>query len=169
MTKAGVFSKLIMILLFIGFSSAAQAQAIVVNMQVNSEETALTVTTPGNCASSNHPGCVNMDDRGREPINFNLTGNRSCSAGGSWELEYVGLGMANKTVGNLTAQAAADFNADQTTGRVTPVNSNANHIQMRNNNNSTYSVWYTVFATCPNAIAPISTDPRIENDGSGQH
>lgn len=169
MNKARILTKLTLIVLIVGFSSIAQAQAIVVNMQVNDDETALTVTTPGNCASSNHLGCIYMDDRGREPINFNLTGSPGCSAGGNWKLEYVGLGMAEKTVGNLTAQAAADFNADQTTGRVIPTNSSATHIQMRNNNNSTYDVWYTVFATCTNVIAPISTDPRIENDGSGRH
>ena len=168
MIKAGVFNKLTLILLIGCISSAAMAQAVVVNIQVNDDETALTVTSPGNCPSDNHPGCVNNNGRGQAPISFNLTGRRNCSTGGQWELEYVGLGMANKTVGNITAQAATDFNADQTTGRVTPDNSSANQILMRNNNSGAYVVWYTVFATCPNAIAPISTDPRIENDGSGR-
>jgi hypothetical protein len=76
--------------------------------------------------------------------------------------------MAEKTVGNLTAVAASDFNADQASGRVTPaVTPNANHIQIRNSNTAAYNVWYTVYATCPNVMAPISSDPRIENDGSG--
>lgn len=160
MTKAGILRNLTWIL--IGFSSIAQAQ-IVVNMQVNDSETGLSVTTPGNCSGENHPGCVK--GQGRQPINFNLTGDRNCASGGTWALDYVALGMANKTVGNLTGDAADDFNADASSGRVTPNNQSASHIQVRNNNNSQYDVWYTVYATCGSSV--IDTDPRIENDGSG--
>lgn len=165
MIKAGVVAKLTLILFIVGFSSVAQAQ-VVVNMEVDASQTGLTVTTPGNCPSANHPGCVNNNGQGRQPINFNLTGNRGCSAGGNWALDHVALGMAEKTVGNLTPQAAADFNADQSSGRVTPNTQSANHIQVRNNNTSAYVVWYTVYATCDGSV--IETDPRIENDGSGR-
>lgn len=163
MNRAGVLSKLTLILFIVGFSSIAQAQ-IVVNMQVNESETKLTVTTPGNCTrGANHTGCVK--GQGRQPINFNL-GNKSCSAGENWSLDYVALGMNEGSTGGLTADAASDFNADAASGRVTPNSQNANHIQIRNNNMNAYDVWYTVYATCDTDV--IDTDPRIENDGSGR-
>jgi len=161
MSKAGVLSTLTWVLM--GFSSITQA-AIVVNMQVNDNETKLSVTTPGNCTrGANQPGCVKA--QGQEPVNFNL-GNKQCSAGGNWSLDYVALGMSEESIGDLSADAASDFNADASSGRVTPDSQNANHIQIRNNNTASYDVWYTGYATCDDAI--IDTDPRIENDGSGR-
>ncbi len=163
MIKAGVLTRLICVLFIAGFSSIAQA-ALVVNMQVNESETKLTVSTPGNCArGANHTGCIK--GQGRQPINFNL-GNKRCSAGGNWTLDYVALGMSEGSTGGLTAEAASDFNADASSGKVTPDSQNANHIQIRNNNMSAYDVWYTVYATCDDSV--IDTDPRIENDGSGR-
>lgn len=163
MNKAGVLSKLTLVLFVVGVSSVAQA-AIVVNMQVNDSETKLTVTTPGNCTQgANHPGCVK--GQGQQPINFNL-GNKRCSTGGNWSLDYVALGMSEGSTGGLTADAASDFNADAASGRVTPNSKNANHIQIRNNNMTAYDVWYTVYATCGGSV--IDTDPRIANDGSGR-
>lgn len=162
MIKAGVFSKLVLILVFVGFSSIAHA-AIVVNMQVNDSETKLTITSPGNCIRGvNSNGCVK--GQGQQPINFNL-GNKRCSSGGNWSLDYVALGMSEGSTGGLSADAASDFNADAASGRVTPNSRNANHIQIRNNNMQAYDVWYTVYATCGDSV--IDTDPRIENDGSG--
>jgi len=152
-----------MAFLIAGFSSLAQA-AVVVNMSVNSSQDKLTITTNGTCTSGNQNGCVKAS--GRQPINFNLTGNRSCSAGGNWELDSVALGMSQGSTGNLTATAASDFNADQSTGEVTPNTQSANYIQIRNNNTAAYNVWYTVYATCGDM--EIDTDPRIENDGSGR-
>lgn len=143
---------------------SAQA-AIVVQMQVNASETGLDITTQGTCQNgTNSNGCVKA--QGRQPINFNLVGNRSCSAGGSWELDSVALGMARKSTGNLTAVAASDFNADQSSGEVTANNQSGNSIQIRNNNTAVYDAWYTVYATCGDS--EIETDPRIENDGSGR-
>jgi hypothetical protein len=160
MTRAGILKKLTWGL--IAFSSVTQA-AIVVNMQVNDNETKLTVTTPGNCVrGANTTGCVK--GQGQQPINFNL-GNKRCSSGGNWSLDYVALGMSENSTGGLTEVAASDFNADVSTGRVTPNNQNPNQIQIRNNNMQAYDVWYTVYATCGDAV--IDTDPRIENDGSG--
>ena len=163
MTRARVLTRLGWVLFIAGFSSIAQA-AIVVNMQVNEDETKLTVTTPGNCTrGANHTGCVKA--QGRQPINFNL-GNKRCSAGGNWGLDYVALGMSEGNTGGLTADAASDFNADASNGRIRPDSQNANHIQMRNNNSAAYDVWYTVYASCGGAV--INSDPRIENDGSGR-
>lgn len=160
MTRAGILKKLAWGL--IAFSSVTQA-AIVVNMQVNDNETKLTVTTPGNCArGANTAGCVR--GQGQQPINFNL-GNKRCSDGGNWSLDYVALGMSEGSTGGLTEVAASDFNADASSGVVTPNSQNPNQIQIRNNNMQAYDVWYTVYATCGDAV--IDTDPRIENDGSG--
>jgi hypothetical protein len=144
-------------------SMSAQA-AIVVQMQVNDTETKLEVTTRGTCATGANPnGCVKA--QGRQPINFNLVGDKRCSSGQQWALDYVALGMSESSVGGLTNVAASDFDADASSGEVTPTNQNANSIQIRNNNTAAYDVWYTVYAVCDDAV--IDTDPRIENDGSG--
>ena len=164
MNKVGVFLKLTAALGIVGFCSVTQA-AIVVNMQVNASESKLTITTQGTCASSNSNGCIKAS--GRQPINFNLTGDKTCSDGGNWELDYVALGMSEGSVGNITSDAASDFNADQSSGEVTPNSQNAGHIGMRNNNTAAYDVWYTVHATCGDSV--IDSDPRIENDGSGRN
>lgn len=164
MIKTGVFNKLVLMLVIVGFSSIAQA-AIVVQMRVNDAQDKLEITTPGNCSrGANSNGCVKA--QGRQPINFNLVGDKSCSSGSKWQLDYVALGMSDGSTGNLTADAASDFNADQSSGEVTPNSANTNSIQVRNYNTSAYDVWYTVYATCDGDV--IDTDPRIENDGSGR-
>ena len=158
-----VFFKIVVVLVTAGFGAAAQAA--VVNMNVNASQTGLEVTTPGACSGSNHPGCIRAS--GRDPITFNLTGNRTCSAGGNWELDHVALGTVNKSVGNISAVAASDFNANASSGIVTPNNQSTNQILMRNNNTAAYTVWYTVYARCGDSV--INTDPRLENDGSGRN
>lgn len=163
-SREGAILKLTVLLAAFGISSIAQA-AMVVQMTVNSNEDKLTITTPGNCASGNNTnGCVQAS--GRQPINFVLTGDKSCAAGHKWMLDHVALGMTEGSVGNLTPTAASDFGADAGSGRVSPDNQSANSIQIRNNNTDTYDVWYTVYATCQGSV--IDSDPRIANDGSGR-
>ena len=65
------------------------------------------------------------------------------------------------------AQAAIDFDADQGSGRVNPVSSNANHILIRDYNSAVYDIWYTVYAKCSGDKSVINSDPRVENDGTG--
>lgn len=137
----------------IGSISLAQAAAIVVNFEVNENQTKLVATTPGNCASNNTPGCVRAS--GQVQINFNLTGNTSCV------LDHVALGDP----GGISAVAAADFNADMSTGLVTPINQSDRHILIRDNNTDVYEIAYTVYADCGGTM--IDSDPRIVNDGSG--
>ena len=163
--KVGVFLKLATVLGVVGFCSIAQA-AIVVNLNVNASENKLTITTHGTCVANNSNGCIKAS--GNQPINFSLTGNKACSAGGNWELSSVALGNSQGQPGGISSTAASDFSANQSSGVVTPTNSNANHIGMRNNNTAAYDVWYTVYATCEGAPT-INSDPRIENDGSGRN
>ena len=138
----------------IGTISLAQAAAIVVNFEVNENQTKLVATTPGNCVSNNTPGCVRAS--GQVQINFNLTGDTSCA------LDHVALGNP----GGVSAVAAADFNADMSSGLVTPISSSGRHILIRDNNTDVYEVPYTVYANCGGAM--IDSDPRIVNDGSGR-
>jgi hypothetical protein len=155
-----------MMVLAVAVPAITAQAAVVVQLRVNDAQTGLDVITPGNCASNNHPGCINNRGQGVQPINFNLIGDRGCSAGGQWALDHVALGMQAKSVGNLKPPVVpADFSADPTTGVVTPATRNDTHIQMRNQNSAAYDVWYTVYATCSSVT--IETDPRIENDGSG--
>ena len=148
--------------------SSAHAQ-VVVQMLVNDTEDKLVIETPGRCKKQpNPPGCV-FATRGASHINFNLTGNKRCSASGkSWELDSVLLSMtADGSPGNLTDMAASDFNADKITGVVNPLTFNGNHIGIQNNNSGVYDIWYTVTAYCVDGGSTIDTDPRVENDGRG--
>jgi hypothetical protein len=141
------------VLCAIGMISAAQAAAIVVNLDVNADQTKLVPTTPGNCARDNTPGCVRAS--GNVQINFNLTGSTNCS------LDHVSLGDP----GNISEVVAADFNADMTSGLVAPVSQSGRHILIRDNNTAVYDIAYTVYANCNGTL--IDSDPRVENDGTG--
>lgn len=136
----------------VGSVSLAQAGTVVVNFDVNGNK--LVATTPGNCSSgANTNGCVRAS--GQTQINFNLTGNTDCS------LDHVALGGP----GNISAVAAADFNADMSSGVVTPISQSGRHILIRDNNTDIYDIAYTVYANCGGAM--IDSDPRVENDGTG--
>lgn len=139
----------------VGSISLAQAAAIVVNFDVNESQTKLVATSPGTCTSGNNSnGCVHAS--GQVQINFNLTGSTTCA------LDHVALGGP----GNISAVAAADFNADMSSGIVTPISQSDRHILIRDNNSEAYDVAYTVYANCNGAL--IDSDPRVENDGSGR-
>ena len=141
------------VLCAIGAIPLAQAGAIVVNFNVNDDQSKLVATTQGSCVSNNAPGCVHAS--GQVQINFNLTGPTSCA------LDHVALGDP----GNISAVAAEDFNADMGSGVVTPISQSDRHILIRDNNTDVYSVNYTVYADCGNGL--IDSDPRVENDGTG--
>jgi len=146
----------------IGVCSIAQA-AMVVNLSVNGSEDKLEITTHGNCSSNNTNGCLKVT--GNELINFVLT-QKQCSAGGKWSLSTVTLGTVENGAGGLDPQVAKDFDANATSGLVTPESSNDSHIQIRDDNTVPSVVYYTVTATCP-GMDPINSDPRIINDGTG--
>ena len=152
-SKVGSLLRVAVVLSAIGTISLAQADAIVVNFDVNSDQSKLVATTPGNCVRDNAPGCVHA--AGNVQINFNLTGPTSCA------LDHVALGDP----GNISAVAASDFNADMASGRVTPISQSDRHILMRDNNTDVYDIAYTVYASCDGVM--IDSDPRVENDGNG--
>jgi hypothetical protein len=160
-----VFLQLATVLFVAGFCSIAQAQ-IVVNLKVSSNQGALEATTRGSCARQpNNNGCVAAS--GQTQINFTLS-SPNCNAGGKWELTHVALGNGNKaSPGNISAVAAQDFGANQSTGVVSPQSQSGNHILIRDDNSQAYDIWYTVYARCTGNGATIATDPRVENDGSG--
>ena len=156
------FLQLAAVLSVVGFHAIAQA-AMVVDLEVNAGQTNLEATTHGNCSENNTNGCLRVS--GNQNINFNL-GNYSCASGGSWSLSQVFLGNSKNSRGNISEVAASDFNADQSSGLVTPAgNPNPNHIGIRDNDTHAYEIWYTVTATCGSST--IELDPRIVNDGSG--
>jgi len=166
MKKLKALLQLTTALTVVGFCSLASAQ-IVVNLEVSPNEDELQITTHGACSRQpNNPGCVRAS--GQVQINFNLKGQTGCSAGGNWELDYVALGNGNKaSPGNISQVAAEDFQADQGSGVVSPLSKSARHILIRDNNSQAYDIWYTVYAICEGSDSPITTDPRVENDGSG--
>jgi len=135
-----------------GSISLAQA-AIVVNLKVNDDQSKLIPTSQGTCVKNNTPGCVHAS--GRVQINFVLPGPADCA------LDHVALGNP----GGISAVAAEDFDADMSSGVVTPVTQSDRHILIRDYNSDIYDVNYTVYADCGNGL--IDSDPRIENDGTG--
>jgi hypothetical protein len=163
MTGPKAFLPLMIVLSVAGFQSTAQAQAASVGLQVNSNQTQLEATTRGNCSQNNTNGCVRAN--GVMQINFNLA-QASCASGGNWALSEVYLGNSKNNWGNISTVAASDFNANASSGVVTPVSQSPNHIGIRNNNSQAYEIWYTVTATCGSST--IELDPRIINDGSGR-
>ena len=149
------------VLSVVGFQSAAYA--ISVGLKVNSNQNQLEATTHGNCSQNNTNGCVRAN--GNIQINFNLAPS-ACASGGNWSLSQVILGNSKNSKGGISAVAASDFNADQSSGVVRPAgNPSSNHIGIRDNNTQAYDIWYTVTATC--GTSTIELDPRIVNDGTG--
>ena len=164
-TGLKTFLQLTAVISIVGVCSTVQAAATVVNLQVNASQTKLEITTRGNCSTNNTNGCLKAS--GKAQFNFVLTGDKSCSAGGNWKMANVVLGMSEGSKGNITSKAAADFNANQSSGVVTPDSSNDSHIQIKDDNTAAYEVFYTVTATC-NGMPSIDSDPRIINDGTGR-
>ena len=156
------FLKLFTVLSTVGLISIAQA-AIVVKFEV--EGSKLVPKTAGKCKKQPvKPGCLKASN-GRVQINFKMK-DKKCP-GGKWQMDYVALGNSENSTGNISAVAAADFNADPGSGRVNPVSSSANHILIRDYNSAAYDIWYTVYAKCSGDNSAINSDPRVENDGSG--
>ena len=160
------FLQLVTMLSVVGVFSIAQAQNVV-ELRVSDNEDELEITTHGTCAGpDNSNGCVSVS--GRVLINFNLTGQTDCSSGGNWELDRVVLSEEKGAAPGISADAASDFNADEGTGLVTPnAPQTPRHIQIRDNNEEKYDIWYTVYAKCAAGGLTIDADPRIKNDGTG--
>jgi len=161
MTKLKVVSRLVILLAVLGFYSSAQAQ-ISVGLKVNASQNGMEATTRGSCQKQPNPnGCIHVSRSTQ--INFSLP-NAKCSDNERWKLGQITLGNSNKgQAGNISQAAVDDFNANASTGVVTPVTSSANHILIRDNNSQQYDIWYTVSASCGGNT--IYTDPRIENGG----
>ena len=153
----------------LGLSSIAHA-AIVVNMEVSDNEDALNITTHGTCGGTNPPrGCMLVS--GKQQINFNLIGDKSCSLspGAQWKLHSVVLSESKNAAPGISQVAADDFGADINSGLITaPVTQRDFHIGVRDNNTQAYDIWYTVYAKC-GENATIDADPRIKNDGTGHN
>lgn len=154
------FLLLVAVLSVVGFHSLAQAA--VVDLAVSADQKAMEATSHGSCSQDNTNGCVRVS--GSQQINFNL-GNYPCASGGNWSLSQVILGNSKDSQGSISTVAASDFNADESSGVVSPVSANPNHIGIRDKNHSKYDIWYTVTASCGGST--IELDPRIENDGTG--
>ena len=172
--------QLLVVLAAIGFYPVAQAQMVNVNvqMQLDSAQRKLEVTTMGQCSSHNHNGCIDVKKGTQARINFSFVGNKQCnrSGGVSWEIGEVylgGKGSLSKSGnwGGLDDQVQADFSvADAASGRLNKgAGSNKQSIVITNNNYKAYDIWYKVTAICVNesgsTVAVVETDPRIKNGG----
>ena len=161
------------------FASAASAKTFNVDMELNADQTVLTVVARGNCKKDNHPGCVETQKGKDADIKFHLKkAHTDCNKaeGAQWELSAVYLGGKNSTAkprswGNLDAEVAEDFDvANATTGLLKHANgSNKRKISISNKNQHEYSIWYTVVASCVGSdgqvLGTVEVDPRVKNVG----
>lgn len=156
--------------LMLSTSLAAQMRPVTVHVSVNEAETALNIDTDSQCSDGREKGCVEALPGEQIRIQVVLGSNERCSTGGTWGLSEFYLGGEDSpakpaTWGDLD-KAAADFDVDPVTGRVTPdAGSNRNQIKVSNRNSQAYDVWYKVTATC--GPRTIEMDPRVRNGGIG--
>lgn len=177
--------RLLVLVFAIAFCSMAHAQRVNHNIELRLNETAtmLDITTKGNCANANHPGCIDVARGTTARFNFSFVGNRSCNlaSGSSWVAGEVYLGGKNSvdkpgSWGGFEndAQVQADFNfVDAATGLLAKeAGSNQNSIVIFDDNMSAngYDIWYMVTADCVdsggNVLGQVETDPRIKNGGT---
>lgn len=126
-------------------------------------------------------GCVRADKNDSLTIEFKLSGERRCPAGGSYQLS--GVQLAGKGTGEepkpeqwgnspLHAVVQNDFDvADAASGWLNvDYSENGNKMTVENLNRSLagYVIWYRVRATCGDGdnAHHIYYDPRIDNLGS---
>ena len=160
------------------FASEASAEKISVSLKINEGQTALEVSSRGNCSNHNHKGCVQVTKYKPADIHFNLNSDKKCNMAddAQWELTQVYLGGKNSETkplswGNLDAEVATDFDvADAASGLLNVQNgSNPQNIRVSNKNTKAYSVWYTVVASCMdrdgNVMGTLEVDPRVKNTG----
>lgn len=176
-----IFLKALTGLALAGMVSVVQAQTDNVNVQLtlDSTQSALDITTRGNCSDNNQNGCVEVGRNKKARINFSLTGERRCDLenGARWNLDEVYLGGKNSpdkpgTFGYLDAEVQADFDvADATSGLLNKESgSNDQSIIIFDQNNYAYDIWYLVTAVCMSSdgsrLAVVESDPRIKNGGA---
>jgi len=176
-----MFFRVLTGLALMGIVSVAQAQTDNVNVQLtlDSSQTALDITTRGNCSDNNENGCVEVGRNKKARINFSFTGQRNCDLqeGARWNLDEVYLGGKDsvdkpRSWGYLDAQVQADFNvADAGSGLLNKDSgSNDQSIIIFDQNNYAYDIWYLVTAVCVasdgSRLAVVESDPRIKNGGA---
>ena len=132
-------------------------------------------TTPSNCRSDNHPGCY--DFGGDEIGKFRLTlhrGNADCDADDDWKFHSVVLGGETDverpgpkptTWGAISADAARDFDADETTGAINLVADGRKRVTFEDQNNHSFSIWYKVGVERCGDGEVLEYDPRVDNRG----
>jgi len=134
-----------------------------------------------NCMTKSHAGCYDVPTGEEAEIRVSLTnGNYDCTHEGSWRLKDIVLGGEGDVNnppdkpgpdgwGNLSDQAAKDFDADPITG-VANVETQGNMMVVQNLNTAPYSIWYKVrVESCATngrgARNVIEFDPRVDNRG----
>lgn len=160
------------------FASGVSAKDFHVDLRIDSSPAELVASSRGTCRNNNHPGCVQTDKYQSGDINFNLKGDKKCDMadGADWSLTGVYLGGKDSlskpaSMGNLDAEVQADFDvADASSGLLNYQNgSNPQHIRISNQNSNSYSIWYTVVASCVdrdgNVLGTLQMDPRVKNTG----
>lgn len=135
------------------------------------------------CSAKSHVGCYEVPRGQDAEVRVTLTnGDDACSRSESWRLREIVLGgegdvndppekPGDNGWGNLSAQAAKDFNADPVSG-VAKVSRQGNTMTFQNLNTAAYSIWYKVRVESCAVDANgnrkvIEYDPRIDNRGSG--
>lgn len=135
----------------------------------------LSGTTQSNCSRSNHPGCYEILNNYYGKFELTLKkGDADCGDAEDWKWHAVTLGgesslgdVAPKPEiwGNISAEAAKDFDADPATGVVNTVADGKKRVSFESQNDHPHSIWYKVSVEQCGSGEVLEYDPRIDNRG----
>ena len=134
-------------------------------------------TTSSNCKSKNHDGCYDIA-KGKL-AKFKLTlkkGDADCAKDESWKWHRVVLGGESRIEspldkpkpaawGNISSDAAKDFDADEPTGVVNTTPDGKKRVLFEDQNNYPLSIWYKVSVEHCGDGTILEYDPRVDNRG----
>ena len=176
-TTAAIF---VALLVFYAPAAVAKTEKTI-KMTFDIEGGALTLkkggtnTTPSNCAKKDHDGCYDIPKNYYGAFELILKkGDNTCGDDDDWKFHSVVLGgesdVSNPSDkpaawGNISADAAEDFGADETTGEVTLTHSSKKKVTYRSENDHSFSIWYKVSVEKCGDGQILEYDPRVDNRG----
>jgi len=132
-------------------------------------------TTKSNCKKNDHPGCYEIEDDHAGKFELVLDkGDSECRDPEAWKFEAVVLGGEGRVDepqakpakwGNISAEAAKDFNADAMTGIINIIPSDKKRVHFEDQNDYAFSIWYKVSVKQCGSGDILEYDPRIDNRG----
>lgn len=132
-------------------------------------------TTKSNCKKDDHPGCYDIETEHVGKFELILDkGDSECGSADAWKFEAVVLGGEGRvdepqpkpgTWGNISSEAAQDFNADTMTGVVNIIPGDKKRVHFEDQNDHELSIWYKVSVRNCGSGQILEYDPRVDNRG----